>query len=88
MQRKSDDASHANVLARLFDPPAVDSGVALLDDRLGERAALHQPDAVEIAVDPHVFLSFASSAKAWQPGRGGPAAGRDVRASATRLPHG
>ncbi len=50
------------------DPPAVDSSVAFLDDRLGERSASNQPDAMKIAVDPHVFLSFASSAKAWLAG--------------------
>jgi hypothetical protein len=35
-----------------------------IDDRLGERPALHQPDEEEEAVDPHFFLSLASSAKA------------------------
>jgi hypothetical protein len=39
--------------------------MALLDDVLGEGAALHQPDEEEETVDPHVFLSLASSAKAW-----------------------
>ena len=43
--------------------------MAGFDHRLGKGAALHQPDAVEEAVDPHVCLSLASSAKAWD-GRG------------------
>ena len=36
----------------LSDALAVDADMALLDQRLGQGAALHQPDAMQIAVDP------------------------------------
>jgi len=64
VEREGDDASGAHFLGRLLDALAVDPDVALFDDALGEGAALHQPDEEQETVDPHVFLSFASSAKA------------------------
>ena len=36
------------------DALAVDADVALFDERLGERAAFGQADAVQEAVDPHL----------------------------------
>jgi hypothetical protein len=53
-----------DVLARFLDSLAVDADVPGLDYGLRQRSALHQPDAVQIAVDSHFFFSFASSAKA------------------------
>ena len=67
MQRERDDASGPNLLGRLLGAFAVDPNMALLDDVLGEGAAPHQPDEEKETVDPHVFLSLASSAKAWKP---------------------
>jgi hypothetical protein len=64
VQRQGNDASDVDVLARFLDSPAVDANVPGLDYGLRQRAALHQPDAVQIAVDSHFFFSFASSAKA------------------------
>ena len=66
VQGQRNDAPDAHLLAGLVDALAVDADMAGVDQRLGEGAALHQPDAVEIAVDPHALrLSLASSAKAW-----------------------
>src|SRR5206468_5893136 len=64
LKRERDDAADADVFARLLDALAVDADVPGFDHRLREGAALHQADAVEIAVDPHLRLSFSSSAKA------------------------
>src|SRR5439155_5095074 len=64
MKGDCDNAADAYLLARLLDAPAVDADVAGGDQALRGRAAFDQPDAVQIAVDPH-FLSLASSAKAW-----------------------
>ncbi len=65
MKRQSDNAPDADIVARSLDAPAVDPDVAGLDDCLRKSAAFHQSNAVKEAVDPHFFLSFASSAKAW-----------------------
>src|SRR4029079_1598522 len=67
MQRKGDDASDPDFIARLFDALSIDPDVPGFDHALGERSALHEPDAVEISVYPHFFRSFASSANAWDP---------------------
>src|SRR4029078_11597215 len=63
-ERKGDGASDPNFLACLEHTMAVEPDVALLYHPLGQGATLHQPDAVQVAIDPHFFLSFASSAKA------------------------
>ena len=50
--------------------------MARFDQSLGKRAAFDQPDTVQKAIDPHLFfLSFASSAKAWDEPLHGLAAG-------------
>jgi hypothetical protein len=63
MQWKRDNASDLDLIAGLFDALAVDPDMARFDQSLRKGAALHQPDAAEVEVDPHRF-SFASSAKA------------------------
>ena len=50
-ERKGDDASGLHRLAGLLDTLAVDTDVAGVDQPLREGAALHQADAVEVAVD-------------------------------------
>src|SRR5438309_684139 len=65
VQRQRDDIAHAHLFGRFLDALAVDAHVARLDHRLGERAALDQANEEKEAVDPHFFLSLASSAKAW-----------------------
>ena len=64
VERKCDDASCADLFGGLLYALSVDPDMALLNDALREGAAFHQPDEEKEAVDPHVFLSFASSAKA------------------------
>src|SRR4029453_887371 len=63
-ERERDHASYADVFTWLFDTFAVDPHMAGSDHRLGEGAGLHQTDAVQVTIDSHFFLSFASSAKA------------------------
>ena len=74
MERQCDHAPHPHRLARLGDALAVDAGHALPDDRLRQRTAFYQPDAVKVAIDPQGYrfgaFSPASAAKAL-PGRGG-----------------
>ena len=65
---KRDHAADADLVARLFDPLAVDADVTGGDQRLGQGAAFHEPDAMQVAVEPHGRLSLASSAKACEPG--------------------
>jgi hypothetical protein len=73
VKRQGDDAPDPHRFARLRDALAVDAGHALPDDRLRQRTAFYQPDAVEVAIDPqgYRFGAFnpASAAKAL-PGRG------------------
>jgi hypothetical protein len=57
VQRKRDDASHADFFGRLLDTFAVDPDVARLDHALGERAALHEADKEEEAIDSHLVTS-------------------------------
>ena len=64
MQLKRDDASDADFVARFFHPLAVNADMAGLDHMLGEGPALDEPDEEQEAVDPHFFLSLASSANA------------------------
>ena len=52
MERQREDASDAHRLAGLDDPFAVNPDMAAIDQKLGKRAAFHQPDAVQVAVDP------------------------------------
>src|SRR5438270_10376986 len=52
-KRKGDDAADADFVGGFRDALAVDADAALVDDRLGEGAALHQPDEEQEAVDPH-----------------------------------
>src|SRR6185295_15566214 len=79
-QREGNDAADADLLARLFHALAIDADMARGDQRLGQCAALHQPDAVQVAVEPHVFFNFASSAKACEPEpRRSPRGGRRPR---------
>ena len=81
-QGERDDAADPDRLARLHRALAVDADVACLDQRLGQRAALGEPDAVEEAVDAH------SCALALQPGESGEGVagawrgGRTARAAA------
>ena len=74
VKRQGDAAAHPHRLARLRDALAIDAGHALPDDRLRQRTAFYQPDAVEEAIDPQGYrfgaFSPASAAKAL-PGRGG-----------------
>ena len=64
MERQRDDRSRLYILGALFNSPAVDADVAAFDDSLRLGAAFDEPDAMEKAIDPHGFLSLASSAKA------------------------
>ena len=65
VERQGNDAADADFFARFLDALAIDADVAFVNHGLRERAALHQPDEEQIAVDPHVyFFSLASSAKA------------------------
>ena len=64
VQWQSDDAAGTDLVARLGDAAAVDADVPGFDQRLGERAAFDQADAMKETVDPHFFFNFASSAKA------------------------
>src|SRR5438270_2831260 len=57
-KRKGDDAADTNFVGYLLHPFAVDADASLRDDRLRERAALHQPDEEQETVDPHLFLSL------------------------------
>src|SRR5215212_6697948 len=52
VERERDRAADPHRLARLGDASAVDPDMAGLDQPLREAAALHQPDAMEVAVDP------------------------------------
>ena|SRR5688500_6286341 len=52
MQRKGDGASDPDRLAGLVDALAIDAQMAAVDQPLGKGAAPHQPDAMEVAVDP------------------------------------
>ena len=64
MKRKRDNAADVDSLARFLHSFAVDPDMSFLDECLGEGSALHQPNAVKKAIDPHFFFNFASSAKA------------------------
>ena len=61
-QWESDYLPGADLLARFFDALAVDADVSGFNDGLRESPAFHQPDKDEESVDPHFFLSLASSA--------------------------
>ncbi len=68
VKREGDDASGAHFLGGFLDALAVDPDVALLEDGLSERAAFHQPNEEQEAVDPH-WSVIASEAKQsrWAP---------------------
>jgi hypothetical protein len=64
VERQSDHAPDMHLFRHFLDAPAVNPHMAFVDYALRQRAALHQPNEEEEAVDPHFFLSLASSAKA------------------------
>ena len=64
MKRQGNHAPYAHLLAWLLDAAAVEANVAFADDRLRKGPTLREPDEEEEPVDPHFFLSLASSAKA------------------------
>lgn len=51
-KRQRDDIPDMHLLAGLLDALAVDASVAAFDQTLSKSAAFHQPDAVEVEVDP------------------------------------
>src|SRR5512144_1674263 len=61
LERQSNDVSDIDLLARLLDALAVDANISRFDQGLRRSAAFHQPDAVEIEVEPQV-----PSALAWR----------------------
>ena len=46
--------SDTDLLARLFNTLAVHANISRFDQGLRRGAAFHQPDAVEIEIEPHV----------------------------------
>jgi hypothetical protein len=68
VKRQGEHASLADLLGRLLNALAVEPDVPESDDLLSQRPALGQPDEEQEPVDSHFFLSFASSAKAWDCG--------------------
>jgi len=62
MERQGHDAPGAHFLRAFLHALAVDADMALINDVLGDGAALHQPDEEQEAVDPHQIV-IASEAK-------------------------
>ena len=52
VERKGEHTADLDLVARLFDPLAVDADMTFPDECLGKRSALQQPDEEQEAIDP------------------------------------